>query len=164
MSLVPHFKPETIEHMPDTMFAGIQNALPLASNEINITAKVRWETGREIPSFEHRLLDILEPYLDAIIKTERLRIKFIEFSIRNGFVEPGKNQSPAPPDWHRDGGPFDRLTTYIIANAFTTEFLGGFRPEPGDLVRFARKKHRAPTNHTDQPIPRTLVRALVHHY
>jgi len=167
MSVIPHLKPEVIEHMPESMFGNIQEALPLALNEIHNRAEARWQADSGIPSGDHRLLDILEPCLNAIIRAERQRITFIEFSIRNGLVQPGETQGSTTPHWHHDGSAFDKTTKYITANAFTTEFLGNwlsiYRPQPGELVRFDSKKHRAPTNYTDEPIQRTWVRSIVHH-
>jgi hypothetical protein len=167
MSVIPHLKPAVIERMPDEMFEGIQTALPLGKNEISNGTNVRWPHMNKSYPEDLRILDILEPCLQAIVRTEVRRIVFIELSVRNGLILPDETQSPASPDWHKDGSPFDKETRYVTANTFTTEFLGNwmsiYRPEPGDLVRFDRKKHRAPTNQTEVPIQRTWVRATVHH-
>ena len=167
MSIVPHFKPEVIGQMPDEMFNDIQTALPTETHWLSRGRAIRWsETDKLHFPEDTKLIDILDPCIRSILKAEHQRVSFIEFSVRVGLILPGHVQTPASDRWHRDGFIRERPSRYITSDGFPTEFLGRwmstYQPEPCELVRFNRKKHRSPTNNTDAPIHRTWVRATVH--
>ncbi len=153
---------EVIAEIPDQMFVDIQAALPISGNIIRNGASLRWPDGNH--SFTQRLvMDAIEPMLYPILETANRHIRFIEFAVENGLILPNESQRTGSSRWHKDGDISDRVSKYITANCFLTEFQGRERPSPGELVKFRRERHRSPINLTENPIARTWIRALVHH-
>lgn len=155
---------ETIGSVPLEMFDDVRQGFREHISRVTGQILIRWLPDQNQNNFSSDIVELIDPLHTLILSSQRHELKYIDYNLRSEIIHPYERPIFYDREWHKDGDFADRASQYITASDLYTRFRYSRNHfNPGDVLRYNRAIHKAPTNETDQTIHRIWVRGSAHH-